>query len=187
MPTWGGQSTQEEMCHNWMIVYPKLTELWRCAAAPPVEVTNKFFEDAAEMGIWNGTDWYPYDKTGQFNLNSDEAIQFYNNWLTQSERQTLCQTINIGEAYSTPESRDNFEEYPQEDLGSCATEAKEESDLWIWLTVSAVILVIILIIIFGIYWRRKKRMADNYKQMAESELPENGTQKEKEYGATTKA
>eukprot|EP01084_Bolivina_argentea_P296317 510327_1 len=179
MPIIGGPATWNEMCHNWMIAYPK-QDLVRCSATPTEEMMQNFFDEAAEKGYWNGS--FINDPNGYYDTTIKAAVDFYNEFLKEPNRLSSCggSVEFTNQMFITPESKDGFKPYPESDLDVCAEEQDEDDKLEGWLIaviVIASILVVALLVFLGFKCKRKKDA--DYAAMNENEM-----QKNTDYGAT---
>eukprot|EP01083_Nonionella_stella_P051760 137432_1 len=99
--TFGGKTTQDEMCMAFVFVYPR------------PKLTNKYVSGDIEKAFATGKTqlitWH----------NNDGAEQWYNkHWSAESKYQMICnqkdgEMVDVGHLFAG-----NYDEYPQEDICS---------------------------------------------------------------------
>eukprot|EP01084_Bolivina_argentea_P203172 347041_1 len=178
--TIGGESTRNEMCVTFFMVYPKPNIVTTSTTFLPEDKT-KWFEDAMALGYINA-------ETGQYDVSIDGALEFYEEFQKLERRFSFCLDfygngiLPEGETISIPYG---FEEYEVDNNLGCKydSDVSESSgfewDSWYVYTVASVIgvLLIGLIVYFGFKCVGTKKQEEAEIFMAE-------TQKEgHEYGA----
>jgi len=117
--TYGGESTRDEMCVHYMIVYPKPINRGTFSSFDWAEKAQ-FINDSILMGYINET-------TGIYDVNVDGAIEFYEQFQNSPLRRIGCiDSMNepIGDFQLLPIPQD-FEEYNMENYIVCGDEEEE--------------------------------------------------------------
>eukprot|EP01083_Nonionella_stella_P051759 137431_1 len=119
--TFGGKTTQDEMCMAFVFVYPR-PKLTVCYSAHADSDSISWLQHAYQNKYVSG-DIEKAFATGKTQLitwhNNDGAEQWYNkHWSAESKYQMICnqkdgEMVDVGHLFAG-----NYDEYPQEDICS---------------------------------------------------------------------
>jgi len=198
-PTYGGQSTQDEMCVCTVYYYPA-TEFTFAGSMFSDEQYTDFFQTAIDNEWWNGTtDWSTNRDNQQseryyYNGKDPDAFQHYLDFQNTPNRGVFCGGCPDGfcSDFIIPDARPDFVPLPPDDFGDCSDDEEAGSGDESGLTDEEVIIigsvagaiVVLLIAILGIYIckrKRKEKWIKSYENMDETDKKAEN----QAYGATT--
>eukprot|EP00484_Ammonia_sp_Unknown_P001510 CAMPEP_0197021526 /NCGR_PEP_ID=MMETSP1384-20130603/2418_1 /TAXON_ID=29189 /ORGANISM="Ammonia sp." /LENGTH=642 /DNA_ID=CAMNT_0042449369 /DNA_START=26 /DNA_END=1950 /DNA_ORIENTATION=- len=166
-PTYGGQSTRDEMCNCGMYYYPASSFRGGFSRFTD-EQYEGFFQTAIDNGWFNGTTSWTENEQNKnafyYNGSNPDAMAHYLEFIGVEERAVLCAGCPNGtcENYVIPEARDEFVALPPEDFGDCesAQQGGEGGDRLltddevIVVSVAAAVVALIAVVICVVYCKR---------------------------------
>eukprot|EP01083_Nonionella_stella_P293873 999310_1 len=189
-PTYGGQSTRDEMCSCWFYYYPASNNLGRAVGSIFTDDQfADFFGTAIDNGWFNGTTkWYNNSINRDiyyYNSQNEEAFEHYLQFQATIDRNVVCNGCPDGicDEYIIPTARDDFEALPEDDFGNCLADEQDKQDEKLLTDAQVIIISVagglfgLLVIVGCVVYCQKKRKGDKiieYENMEDVETNKYG-------------
>eukprot|EP01084_Bolivina_argentea_P171809 297648_1 len=153
----GGPDATNEMCHNWMIVYPK-TDLIRCSSYQPNDLINKFYNNAKQKGYWDGKN---------YNISKPNATQYYThffNSINQPIRNANCIPTYYNKfqgRFNIVESQNGFTNYANKNEINYNGYIKTWIIVFVAINMGIFIVIIAIAYVYKIYKKKYIQTTDN--------------------------
>eukprot|EP01084_Bolivina_argentea_P138064 243155_1 len=181
LPTYGGETTRDEMCNCRLMIYPQIN--WASWSYFSTEQWIEFFDVAINKGWFNGTNSWSENaanKNSFYDASNPQALQHYLDFINVKERMVSCLNGDVYEAMIIPEAREQFVAREEDDLGACLEEESSEDKglstteiIIIFIVVGVVVLILVFI---SLWYCKSKRKGKDYQEMTDQQ----------DYGTTTK-
>eukprot|EP00485_Elphidium_margaritaceum_P023517 CAMPEP_0202712258 /NCGR_PEP_ID=MMETSP1385-20130828/36148_1 /ASSEMBLY_ACC=CAM_ASM_000861 /TAXON_ID=933848 /ORGANISM="Elphidium margaritaceum" /LENGTH=656 /DNA_ID=CAMNT_0049372229 /DNA_START=22 /DNA_END=1992 /DNA_ORIENTATION=+ len=182
-PTYGGESTQDEMCICFVFYYP-VTNFFGSQGYFTDNEYEEFFQTAIDNGWWNGTTSWTLNEANKtayyYDGSNPDAVDHYVAFQAKEERSIKCPGCPNGtcDDYIIPQARDDFVELPDDNFGNCDDAAQHTGDnddqaltdtqiVVIAVTAAVVVLVVLVGAIVCYKRKQKAKVAPPYSQMAD--------------------
>mmetsp|Transcript_46416 Transcript_46416/g.77142 ORF Transcript_46416/g.77142 Transcript_46416/m.77142 type:complete len:668 (-) Transcript_46416:45-2048(-) len=131
-PTYGGESTQDEMCACLVYYYPAWTATVVGGSKWTDQEYAEFFQTAIDNGWWNGTTSWSDNEANKtayyYDGKNEDAVNHYLAFQARETRAIVCGAGGAPDDYIIPEARDEFIALPEDDFGDCNDNASQGAD-----------------------------------------------------------